>query len=38
MGSLLASAGWAMGGFYAAVVQAGLARVGDEIMLESELA
>jgi len=27
-----------MGGFYAAVVQAGLARVGDEIMLESELA
>jgi len=27
-----------MGGFYAAVVQAGLVRVGDEIMLESELA
>ena len=29
---------WALGGFYAAVVQAGLVRVGDEIMLESELA
>jgi len=29
---------WALGGFYAAVVQAGLVRVGDEIMLESEMA
>jgi MOSC domain-containing protein YiiM len=34
----IASPRWAMSGFYAAVVQPGLIRVGDEIALESELA
>ena len=34
----IASPRWAMSGFYAAVVQPGVIRVGDSITLESELA